>query len=416
MDLDNVRYKNEPGHNYLILTGEDNEKFTGYRCKMIEKNSIECFNEVHIEYVDNIPEYYYDISSMQSLVDMFDGRKINYDDVRSIVTGIKKLCEVCGEYLLKMDEILLEPEYIYVNPQTMTPKFCYFPGNPHTVKEGIISISRFFLEVVEHNDKNSVEYVYNLYCECVKDDFLINKWVDTELNSGSDKFMIDRKQPAAAVNENMLSQEDVIVTSRKFDMINDNISGKKIFAVIIVCIIIMAAVYFSDSSYFIACGIVMAIFAGGYMFLCSRDGVEDNHDNNYDDYEEHYTYESKEDEVVEDEGDSDEEDMETVLMSVDLKEVNYLICKNTGMRFDIMTFPYSIGTMKQRNDLYPESDKVSRVHARIVREKNEILLEDMNSKNGSFVNGSRLEPYEKRKIKYGDVIRIADVEYIFKSN
>ena len=38
----------------------------------------------------------------------------------------------------------------------------------------------------------------------------------------------------------------------------------------------------------------------------------------------------------------------------------------------------------------------------------------MNSKNGTFLNGIRTEPYEKVKIEIGDKIGIATYEYIFR--
>lgn len=111
-----------------------------------------------------------------------------------------------------------------------------------------------------------------------------------------------------------------------------------------------------------------------------------------------------------------EESQETVLMAFGSDERNYLLCKSTGMCYQVVVFPYFIGTMKEKNDLLPESDKVSRIHARIIKENDDIMLEDMNSKNGTFVNGSMLEPYEKRIIKNGDVIGFADVEYVMQSD
>ena len=41
-------------------------------------------------------------------------------------------------------------------------------------------------------------------------------------------------------------------------------------------------------------------------------------------------------------------------------------------------------------------------------------IEDMNSKNGTYLNGIPAEPHEKIKIEIGDKIRIATFEYIFR--
>ena len=60
-----------------------------------------------------------------------------------------------------------------------------------------------------------------------------------------------------------------------------------------------------------------------------------------------------------------------------------------------------------------KSAAVSRIHARIVREGEEYLIEDLNSKNGTWVDGELLNYKERRKLKKNDRIRFADEEYIF---
>jgi serine/threonine protein kinase len=47
---------------------------------------------------------------------------------------------------------------------------------------------------------------------------------------------------------------------------------------------------------------------------------------------------------------------------------------------------------------------VSRLHARILVENNEFYLQDLNSHNGTFVDGERIAPDQPRKLKSGDVI------------
>ncbi|MBR4277345.1 MAG: FHA domain-containing protein, partial [Lachnospiraceae bacterium] len=61
-----------------------------------------------------------------------------------------------------------------------------------------------------------------------------------------------------------------------------------------------------------------------------------------------------------------------------------------------------------------EDDSVSRLHARIVPEGGGYMLEDLNSTNGTFKNGIRLKPYERRKLVSGDEIRAGSVIIIYK--
>lgn len=365
-----VIYKNETGRNYLIITGKDENLKRSYRYKMILKNDIADIVNVHTECVDNISYYYYDISSMQSLVELFKGRKIRYEDTKKIVNGIKRIHKIAEEYLLYLNEIVFLPEYIYVNPQTMEPCFCYYPENEVKTREGIEQLSKFFLEVVEHNDQKSVEYVYELYCKAIKDNFAIEDWFETELKRDKISELMD---VAVEEMENMNNDEDVDKQNKKAEQMNNDIVSKiKLF---------IAKLFNVDIK------------------------TSPTQQTEYkDEPNEEIKIESDE---LEDDGE------ETILLNVDYSNVHSLVQKEDGIAFEISSYPFFIGTLKSRNDLCPVSDKVSRVHARVSMEAGDTVIEDMNSRNGSYVNGCRLQPYEKKMIRENDIIRLADVEYIF---
>lgn len=74
----------------------------------------------------------------------------------------------------------------------------------------------------------------------------------------------------------------------------------------------------------------------------------------------------------------------------------------------------SIGKKKEDADLVLENPSVSRIHARIIQDKTDIYLEDLNSTNGTYKNGLRLQPYEKRKLEEGDEIKCGAVIMVFR--
>ncbi len=74
----------------------------------------------------------------------------------------------------------------------------------------------------------------------------------------------------------------------------------------------------------------------------------------------------------------------------------------------------SIGKKKGEVDVVLDDSSVSRMHARIVREKEDYYLEDLNATNGTFKNGLRMQPYEKRKLEPGDEIKCGRVILIFR--
>jgi pSer/pThr/pTyr-binding forkhead associated (FHA) protein len=63
-------------------------------------------------------------------------------------------------------------------------------------------------------------------------------------------------------------------------------------------------------------------------------------------------------------------------------------------------------------DIVITSKRVSREHARLVRDGRRVMLEDLNSTNGTFLNDEHiLEPMELRD---GDVVSIGDVKFTFR--
>jgi serine/threonine protein kinase len=56
---------------------------------------------------------------------------------------------------------------------------------------------------------------------------------------------------------------------------------------------------------------------------------------------------------------------------------------------------------------------VSRLHSRLIRQGDDWSVEDLGSTNGTFVNGAKVAPHQKKKVKNGDVIRCGQIELQF---
>ncbi|MFO0011661.1 MAG: FHA domain-containing protein [Planctomycetota bacterium] len=61
--------------------------------------------------------------------------------------------------------------------------------------------------------------------------------------------------------------------------------------------------------------------------------------------------------------------------------------------------------------LRPKSDSVSRRHCAIVQKDGRVLLLDLKSRNGTFVNEKQLSPDKAKILKSGDKIRIGQLEF-----
>ena len=77
---------------------------------------------------------------------------------------------------------------------------------------------------------------------------------------------------------------------------------------------------------------------------------------------------------------------------------------------------FLIGKKKDAVDGLLKARGISRIHARVTKEEKEYYLADLNSTNGTFLNGGRLGVNEKARIRPGDSVGFADVEYRVELN
>lgn len=83
-----------------------------------------------------------------------------------------------------------------------------------------------------------------------------------------------------------------------------------------------------------------------------------------------------------------------------------------GEKFTLSEGDNTIGRSPQC-DIYINSPGISKEHAKIVVQNGQITLVDLNSTNGTFVNGIRIQ---KQKLKLTDKISIFDIMMGFESN
>ena len=77
-------------------------------------------------------------------------------------------------------------------------------------------------------------------------------------------------------------------------------------------------------------------------------------------------------------------------------------------------FPFTIGKESDSVDFHLDRPAVSRTHCRIYEnEDGSFDLEDLNSRNGSFINSAALDPYSRQPLLPGDTVTLADMRFIF---
>lgn len=81
--------------------------------------------------------------------------------------------------------------------------------------------------------------------------------------------------------------------------------------------------------------------------------------------------------------------------------------------YSLTHFPFIIGKKESCVDLELKDSSISRMHARFIEKSGAVYLEDLNSTNGTFKNGMRLEANEIVKVEAEDEISFAKLVFTY---
>lgn len=97
----------------------------------------------------------------------------------------------------------------------------------------------------------------------------------------------------------------------------------------------------------------------------------------------------------------------------DIKQLTLIpVGENEASVIRFKTFPVLLGRAKSEVEIWMEYPGISRIHARFEQIQNKVKVVDMNSANGTYRNGERLKPGDAYDLYVGDILKLADLEFI----
>ncbi len=435
-----ITYKRNGLKNYMIVKN-DKDETPGLREKMIIRNEIPYLARMTPQSIDGHTYFYYDIQGRLSLKALFEGRSFTGSEIRTILNGLSGLLSGLQRYLLSPDEVLFDPADIWVLPDTLEPSFIYVPDLVKDERYGIHSLAEFLSEHVDGSDRDAAGMAFS-YLEMVENGYIVpeppspSKDITPEMNGAPEKNR--SSVPPIDPDEYWDLKEGISDEMKPFFEETDASDGKpfrkKISYILIGIMILSAAVYvafvldpslfpiyLTDEEYIAAGAVIAVVFAIvliSVTLICGRKDPLPEEDTFKDDSPAPIRCDDPADklEYMEYRDDPDDDDEKTVLLKRPaFDRIHQYPCLrfNNGRQLDITTFPYLIGKMKNRVDGVVEGDGVSRIHAMIKETDGRYYILDLNSLNGTAVNGKSLEANETAEIHEGDIISLADTSLTF---
>ena len=386
----------------------------GYRMKMITNNEISGLLKVTSRVVNGKTRYLYRITSMTNMEDEFQKKNMEFKDLEELMKAFSTVFSSMEDFLLDYGGLYLAPTAIYKDIKTGEWKFTYVETSEISFEEGMKSCFEYIIRNINHKDIRAVTMAYGIYkrlCEGnVNPQELFEYEVKEDVTEGEVKT--ERKVVETIIPEVVQQEvEEKDELKVKILQVVGGIYGLGVIYIILGIFIKAIRVNKTGGIVYVGLLVVAAVLGYlGYNWYCkNRDLFVKKVIK-----EVQIPYEKEHIKVILPR--KEEEDLPTMLLSEieNTKEHMLKWHDRTGEKsFQIHELITLVGSATDRVDCVINQDGISRVHARITNEDSRFYIKDMNSTNGTKVNGKELACYELCEIKPQDRIEFGNFECIF---
>lgn len=164
-----AEYKRDLKDNYLILSALEEKEEDDYSIYMVEKNRIPGLLPLHRSRMDGALLLNYEITGKQPLTGLYERRQLGSADILSILSELGDVLETLQKYLLSPENLVFDPEYIFLEPDGKKLCLCYAPGVKN--EASIRSLAEFILRRLDHRDASAVTAGYRFYGKTLEENF-----------------------------------------------------------------------------------------------------------------------------------------------------------------------------------------------------------------------------------------------------
>lgn len=429
-----TKYYKDYRHNYMILKGEDFAPNI-YQCKMVTENTIAGLLPCQEKHINGEILLYYEITSKQTLAGVYETARISMEQLRKLFVQLKMTWEEMSRYLLDERGLVLRPEYIYVDVETGDMLFLYYPFASE--ENYIKSLLEFLIERIDNEDRQAVEVTYKMYELVEKEQFVLDEvlqWFEQDYEepeeSGNSKFIhgdsieeiYDRVENEYLSVSNGEKNQTV---RKKYKAFLVGLLVGILGAVILLYLFMNYDLGQKETIYFYAALaadiiVILVSFCGWcyekYLksFLLGdtkrvwrrRSGGKQTEETPYQNTEAYERAQGKEEAAY----------GNTVFIPWAESRENKLYGMGKGNKnhIDLNQLPITVGKLAGSVDVVIADQSISRRHVKFMREGNNVHMTDLNSTNGTFKNGFRLEPNTSEMIEPGDEIRLGKLKFIYR--
>ncbi len=459
-----AKYFRDYKHSYMILPCGSAQPEKSYQCRLLTSNKLEEILCCSLRHVNGAAYFYYDISSRTTLENMYRGRQLSFGQVRELFEQLYGIYCRLGNHFMDETKLVLLPAYIFYDLSRKKYIGLYYPDFEE--ERPYDALMDYLLEHMDSQDERLADAIYQIYERTEEAAFSLSDALlilgEREEHPAAEGT--EKKETLPSLPDTDLQPVNTCMREDTFLLSEENLRGeekrersapgkKYLFSAFLIGLSVLgivgiACIYrfyeLSDEEMMtlLGCGALMGVclLAGFAGLLKGGGNKKEKRKGETEPFlpaEEYlpgaetaslegvlFREAEPQPDAFERRNQNGEDRMQeeqcnygnTVFFdNVQMAEYKlYALDRKNKRHIELTKFPYTIGKMAGCVDCVLEDDSVSRIHARFEREKDAIRLTDMNSTNGTFKNGLRLQPQETVEVEPGDEIRFGNLNYCYR--
>ncbi|MGP1432980.1 MAG: DUF6382 domain-containing protein [Catonella sp.] len=443
--MEKFNYIQDGGKNYLK---SDRISRMDYVTEMLIKNEIPSLAPARFKSLNAENYICYDMNGLISIRQSFEMSKLTAKRAESFLRSIIMVCKGMEEFLLPFNRLIIDETYIYEN-YGKKEEFYWIYGNDAT-EGSFTSLFERLLDRVDYKDDRAVKMMYSMYQAAKDSEEIINKDI-----GGSSLFKIKEKaeEILSAPYKNLdVRAKELIMMENKQAMMEKSVydrdtepdiyeENKKMRTDVEKQDLLKGRFNSKKIVKEKAINKEKAIKEKAVKDKQAKGNTMDKKFNMKSKFKQVWDY------LNADIGSKPvkEENMPVAVeeeMPYNLREIKSRVVEKREVEYNPTTlltgamigngiyclkseelndenillteFPFFIGKSGEKTNHRIEDSTVSRFHARIDKEEDDLWLTDLNSTNGTFLNGIRMLPYDRVRISRGDSVVISRKRYEVK--
>ena len=375
-----ILYERNLTGSYMKIPVSLNAKFDE---KIMLKRKLPGILPVERCFVNGYGQYWYNISGKQSLDTYCKVRNVGIDFIERMIISICNQIEILEWNLIDTNSLMLDPELVFVTNQNGEIIFTIYPGEHTSLTLEFQQLMEYLLTKIDHSDTQAVQAAYAIYEKTLDDTYSIVDIRDIIVSKKEENVdpvkMHEKTQQERLKIDTAEAKASKETKKEKIIFKLDNVRNKDSWISKIIDSILK------------------------YIDECK----------NKKEYESNWITPEIED--YNEEPDIVIQNNPTVCLS------NYK-AKPRGMLLydgleELENISLTGNTIRLGKgveaDVLIDKATISKFHAKIEKTEADFYIEDLNSTNGTMVNGEALSYKERRKLEINDIVQLADVQYKF---